>query len=82
MANNTLLNDNMKNERLVLKSDIKKYMYGHMTLTPRYKTGKKWPLMYTWIVKIAIDVAQTSHMTSLQVLLLFSWEMYLLLVII
>ena len=41
-------------------------MYGHMTLTPRYKTGKKWPLMYTWIVKITIDVAQTSHMTSLQ----------------
>jgi hypothetical protein len=26
----------MKNERLVLELDIKKYMYGHMTLTLRY----------------------------------------------
>ena len=29
--------------------------------------------MYTWIVKSAIDVAQTSHLTSLQVL----WLIYL-----
>jgi hypothetical protein len=28
--------------------------------------------MYTWILKIAIDVAQTSHMTSLQVLWLIT----------
>ena len=27
---------NMKNERLEIELDIIKYMYGHMTLTPRY----------------------------------------------
>jgi hypothetical protein len=36
MANNTQNHGYMKNERLVLELDIKKYMYGHMTLTPRY----------------------------------------------
>ena len=43
-------------------------MYGHMTLTPRYWDAKQvYTLMYTWIINIAIDVAKTSHMTSLQV---------------
>ena len=36
MANNTQNHGYMKKERLVLELDIKKYMYGHMTLTPRY----------------------------------------------
>ena len=31
----------MKNERLVLELDIKIYMYGHMTLTPRYYDAKQ-----------------------------------------
>ena len=31
------------------------------------KTWNNWPPMRTWIIKIAIDVAQTSHLTSLQV---------------
>ena len=39
------------------------------------KTGNNWPLMYTWIVKITIDVAKTTHMTSLQVLsLIYSFH--------
>ena len=36
MVNNTQNHGYMKKERLVLELDIKKYMYGHMTLTPRY----------------------------------------------
>jgi hypothetical protein len=39
----------------------KSYMNGHMTLIPRYqdaKQEKNWPMMYTWIVKNAIDVAE------------------------
>ena len=49
------------------------YVWTHDTYTKVLgcKTWNNWPLMYTWIVKIAIDVAQTSHMTSLQVLWLF-----------
>jgi hypothetical protein len=35
-ANNTQNHGYMKKERLVLELDIKKYMYGHMTLTTRY----------------------------------------------
>ena len=45
--------------------------------------GQNWPMMYTRIIKIAIDVAKTSHTTSLQVLwlisYLISYEIYLLL---
>ena len=50
------------------------YVWTHDTYTKvlRCKTWKNWPLMYTWIVKNAIDVAQASHMTSLQVL----WLIY------
>ena len=59
-------------ERLVLELDIKIYMYGHMTLTPRYRDKKKNMKLFTSDVhfnnEIAIDVAQTNHMTSLQVL--------------
>jgi hypothetical protein len=48
----------------------KKYIYvwTHDTYTKILgcKTINNWLLMYTWIIKIAIDVAQTSHMTSLQ----------------
>jgi hypothetical protein len=36
MANSTQNHGYMKKERLMLELDIKKYMYGHMTLTPRY----------------------------------------------
>ena len=36
MANNTQNHGYMKKKRLVLEVDIKKYMYEHMTLTPRY----------------------------------------------
>ena len=75
MANSTQSHGHMKNERLVLESDIKNiYVRTHETYTkvPRCKTGKNWPLMYTWIVKKVIDVAQTSHMTSVQVL----WLIY------
>ena len=36
MANNTYYHGYMKKERLLLELDIKIYMYGHMTLTPRY----------------------------------------------
>ena len=36
MANNTQKYGYMKKERLVLELDIIKYMYGHMTLIPRY----------------------------------------------
>ena len=58
----------MKNERVVLELDIKKiYVWTHDTYTKvlGYKTWINWPLIYAWIVKIAIDVAQTSHMTFL-----------------
>ena len=50
------------------------YVWTHDTYTKVLgcKTGNKWPSMYTWIIKIAIDVAQTSHLTSLQVL----WPIY------
>jgi hypothetical protein len=43
MTNNTQNHGRMKKERLVLESDIKIYMYGHMTLTPIVgcTTGKK-----------------------------------------
>ena len=36
MANNTQNHGYMKKECLVLELDIKSYMYGHMTLTPRH----------------------------------------------
>ena len=36
MANNTQNHGYMKKDRLALELDITKYMYGHMTLTPRY----------------------------------------------
>ena len=36
MANNTQKHGYMKKEYLVLELDIIKYMYGHMTLIPRY----------------------------------------------
>ena len=38
-------------------------------------------MMYTWIIKIANDVAKTSHMTSsgFMTYLLISYEIYLLL---
>jgi hypothetical protein len=71
MANNTQSNGNMKNERLVLELDVKNiYVWTHDTYTKvlEFKTWKEWPMMYTWIIKIVIDVAQTSHMTSLRVL--------------
>ena len=41
MANNTQNHGYMKKECLVLELDIKKYMYGHMTLTPRYRDTKQ-----------------------------------------
>ena len=49
------------------------YVWTHDTYTKVLgcKTWNNWPLMYTWIVKIAIDVALTSHMTSLQA---FFWK--------
>ena len=40
MANNTQNHGYMKKECLVLEFDIKKYMYGYMTLTPRYYDAK------------------------------------------
>ena len=40
MANNTQKHGYMKKERLVLELDIIKYMYGHMTLIPRYLDAK------------------------------------------
>ena len=74
VANNTQNHGHMKKERLVLELDIKIYVWIHDTYTKVLgcKTGKNWPLMYIWIIKIAIDVAKTSEMTSLQVL----WLIY------
>ena len=36
MANNTQQHGNIKKERLILESDLKNYVYGHMTLTSRW----------------------------------------------
>ena len=46
------------------------YVWTHDTYTKvlGWKIRNNSPLMYTSIIKIAIDVAQTSPMTSLQVL--------------
>jgi hypothetical protein len=41
MANNTQNHGYMKKERLVIELDIEKYMYGHMTLKPRYQDAKE-----------------------------------------
>jgi hypothetical protein len=75
MANNTQNHGYMKKERLILELDIRNiYVWTHDTYTKVLgcKTRKNWPLMYTWIVKNAIDVAQTSHLTPFQVL----WLIY------
>ena len=65
-----------QHEKWMLSIEIghKKNVWTHDTYTKVLgcKTWINWPLMYTWIVKNAIDVAQTSHMTSLQVL----WLIY------
>ena len=60
MANNTQKHGYMKKERLVLELDIIKYIYGHMTLIITSNVH--------FNNEIAIDVAKTSPMTSLQVL--------------
>jgi hypothetical protein len=61
MANNTQSHGYMEKECLILEWDKKKlYERTHDTYTkvPRCRTGKNWPMMYTWIVKNTIDVAE------------------------
>ena len=45
----------------------KLHEWQHVTYTkwPRCKTGKNWPMMYTWIVKNAIDVAEGFRVLNL-----------------